>query len=629
MNILKRIKEEYRAAINSEEIPPRPDSQLNEIIARVEELVEKGAANKALSAWEKHAELYKNEYKYWIAGCKIYFELEQATEAERAAWWALYNASEEDKAEENNARLMLAKTYKATGFKEKMEEQLKIAIKTCDTSGKARLEYAASAANINEEGRITLLAEAIAMDTRNKDAINELAMYIKKNGKKTEERVIKIIGKKAGNKEDAWLAEAWLIMALGRHQEAFRKATELIGKEEKIRVAYEVVAVYHLYKQKHKEAIENYRKAFCGDEESEEYLMKTGEAYYLMGEPKVAETLFRAAIKVAKSKTRATQNLAMTLLIQGNYNEGWKAYDSRFWTKEGRKYLNRPGIKKVESDTRIKRGTNILISHDQCLGDWLQFSRYILELEKRGARIILEIDSRLFRIAKSSFPKCDFKCLDEESSIETEYWSPLCRLPMVLEGNNKKITDCRSYLKINNAVLDYWEKKIKKASYGKYNIGIHWQGDISHEKTLDSKGRSLRLEELRILSDIEGINLVSLQRGEGSEQLAECSFRKAFIAIQSDLDKAIDFEDVGGIAKACDAIVTNDTAMAHLAGGLGIKTYLLLKKLPEWRWGLTGSKSDWYKSLILVRQQEWGNWQEAIKSLEGLIRGEVTQYQAK
>jgi hypothetical protein len=42
---------------------------------------------------------------------------------------------------------------------------------------------------------------------------------------------------------------------------------------------------------------------------------------------------------------------------------------------------------------------------------------------------------------------------------------------------------------------------------------------------------------------------------------------------------------------------------------MGKTTWLLLKKVPEWRWGLQGNKSFWYPNMQLFRQTESGDWQ--------------------
>lgn len=111
----------------------------------------------------------------------------------------------------------------------------------------------------------------------------------------------------------------------------------------------------------------------------------------------------------------------------------------------------------------------------------------------------------------------------------------------------------------------------------------------------------------------EDLALLSLQKGYGSEQLECCSFRRRFLSCQTQVDRCWSFVDTAAMLLACDLVITLDSALAHLAGGLGVPTWLLLKTIPDWRWGLEGDTSFWYPSMRLFRQQEHGNWDEVIE----------------
>ena len=79
-----------------------------------------------------------------------------------------------------------------------------------------------------------------------------------------------------------------------------------------------------------------------------------------------------------------------------------------------------------------------------------------------------------------------------------------------------------------------------------------------------------------------------------------------------EIQRSIETQTAAIIAN-CDLIITSDTSVAHLAGGMGKNTWLLLHQVPDWRWGLTGDRSFWYPSMRLFRQQERSNWKEVIE----------------
>ena len=64
---------------------------------------------------------------------------------------------------------------------------------------------------------------------------------------------------------------------------------------------------------------------------------------------------------------------------------------------------------------------------------------------------------------------------------------------------------------------------------------------------------------------------------------------------------------------SCDLVITSDTSVAHLAAGMGKLTWCLLHYVPDWRWGLSGEKSQWYNSIKIVRQTDAYQWKNLIK----------------
>ena len=107
--------------------------------------------------------------------------------------------------------------------------------------------------------------------------------------------------------------------------------------------------------------------------------------------------------------------------------------------------------------------------------------------------------------------------------------------------------------------------------------------------------------------------MLSLQKGFGSDQLETCSFKVRFVSCQDQVNGTWDFLETAAIIANCDLVITSDTSVAHLAGGMGKTTWLLLKKVPEWRWGLEGDTTFWYPSMRLFRQKERGNWNEVME----------------
>ena len=166
-------------------------------------------------------------------------------------------------------------------------------------------------------------------------------------------------------------------------------------------------------------------------------------------------------------------------------------------------------------------------------------------------------------------------------------------------------------MKINKDRISYWKNIFSNEK--KPIIGINWQGKLrTEENNHILKGRSMPLEFFSRLTYINDFKFLSLQHGYGSEQIANCSFKEKFVDFQGKINESVDFVEKAAIILNCSIIITTDTSIAHLSGACGKKTLLLLKKVPDWRWGIKGKKTFWYENMELFRQKEKNNWQEVM-----------------
>ena len=95
-----------------------------------------------------------------------------------------------------------------------------------------------------------------------------------------------------------------------------------------------------------------------------------------------------------------------------------------------------------------------------------------------------------------------------------------------------------------------------------------------------------------------------------------------------DLTKMIQsFEDTCTILAGLDLVICCDTAVAHLAGAMGIPVWVMIPYNPDWRWGLTGETTHWYDSMRLFRQTERDNWTEVFERVEKELNALVLQNQ--
>ena len=247
---------------------------------------------------------------------------------------------------------------------------------------------------------------------------------------------------------------------------------------------------------------------------------------------------------------------------------------------------------------------------EQGLGDTLMFMRYAIALRNQGIAVSLCAQPNLHTLIQASGIDPSPLTPQQGDQVTDGLWIPLLSVPQHLEVSPGNPIITGPYIKTTDELSAKWKGILSAAE--RPIIGINWQGNPKAEKT-GLRGRSLQLEAFAPIVSGSQSSLLSLQKGFGSEQLQTCSFKDCFVSCQDQINDTWDFLETAAIIANCDLVITSDTSVAHLAGGMGKTTWLLLKKVPEWRWGLAGDTSFWYPSMRLFRQQQRGNWDEVIE----------------
>jgi hypothetical protein len=247
---------------------------------------------------------------------------------------------------------------------------------------------------------------------------------------------------------------------------------------------------------------------------------------------------------------------------------------------------------------------------EQGLGDTLQFVRYALALQNQGISISLCAPAKLHDLIQVSGFEQSLLTPKQANQVSEGSWIPLLSVPRHLEVGPENPLITEPYIKTTTELTSKWQKILSAEQQP--IIGINWQGNPDQETT-NSIGRSLPLRTFSPVAKRTKASLLSLQKGFGSEQLHTCSFKDRFVSRQDQINDTWDFLETAAIIANCDLVITSDTSVAHLAGGMGKTTWLLLKKVPDWRWGLEGDTTFWYPSMRLFRQKERGNWEEVME----------------
>ena len=364
-------------------------------------------------------------------------------------------------------------------------------------------------------------------------------------------------------------------------------------------------------------AVDACRRALAIQPDFPDALTNLGVALRAQGDLQGATACYQQAIAINGSHAEAHWDLSLALLQSGDYENGWKEYDWRFQVKTLSKPHAHPGLEQWTGGN-LAPGEPLIIVSEQGLGDTLQFMRYVAHLDNAGLPVAFCAQTKLHGLIRASGITKSIYSPEETNQLTVGKWLPLLSLPRHLNIRPEHPLVEPPYIKVPQQQVAEWQQKL--AAEPRPIVGVHWQGQLEAEEGTQ-RGRSLPLASFSPVIEQTGARLLSLQKGFGAEQLAGCPFRKRFVGCQEEISTTWDFVATAAIVANCDLVITSDSAVAHLAGGMGRPTWLLLAKVPDWRWDLTGDTTFWYPSMRLFHQRERGDWHDVMDRVAAALNG--------
>ncbi|HUI65523.1 MAG TPA: tetratricopeptide repeat protein, partial [Bacteroidota bacterium] len=249
---------------------------------------------------------------------------------------------------------------------------------------------------------------------------------------------------------------------------------------------------------------------------------------------------------------------------------------------------------------------------EQGFGDAIQFVRFLPMAKARGGTVIFECQRELIGLFKG-FPGIDV-IVSSDTPVARDTYDfavPLLSLPATLGLGEETVLWNGPYVTPDPQIVERYRDRFDGAAM---HVGIVWAGSPFHR---NDGARSCSKEEILALGDVSGIKLFGLQKHLISE---ESSLPGGIVDLGGELE---DFSITAGIIAHLDLLVTVDTAVAHLAGAMGKRVWVLLPRVSDWRWQINREDSPWYPSMRLFRQTAPG-WKTAldwIRSELALISG--------
>lgn len=357
--------------------------------------------------------------------------------------------------------------------------------------------------------------------------------------------------------------------------------------------------------RRHEESIEIYRRALIANPQSQRAYCNLSNARRVIGELDDAIRQGKRAMALQPDYAKAGRNLAMAQLLSGKWEDGWPSYEAR-WRSGDMK--NRPeSFKQPQWAGEPLDGKTLFIYAEQGLGDTLQFYPYALLAAKRGP-VVIEVQPELRQLFEG-LPGVDRVIAHGDPVPDFAYHCPLLSLPKVFRTTPETIRPRRHSLGPDPRLVEEWRKRLRAGAEG-VRVGLAWAGNPSH---LNDHNRSIGIETLAPLFGMPGVRWLSLQVGPRTADLAAPEQNYPV----EDLSKSLtDFSQTAAALRHLDLVITVDTSVCHLAGDLGLPTWLLLPAVPDWRWLQGRTDTPWYPTVRLFRQTARGDWGGVVKNVK-------------
>jgi hypothetical protein len=319
-----------------------------------------------------------------------------------------------------------------------------------------------------------------------------------------------------------------------------------------------------------------------------------------------AEACGRLALELDPGHAGAHFGLAEVLLLRGDMERGWDEYEWRF-RMPGAAVNLPPGGRRQWMGRPLPPG-RLLVVADQGYGDAIQFGRYLPQVLERCPEPLVAAGHDLHGVLRQLGALRLHDRWDEVPDHDA--YATLSGLPRIFGTRVDTIPARVPYLRPEPAQALRWAGRLGALlPAGLRRVGLAWAGRPTHA---NDRRRSTTLAALARLFALPGIGFVSLQKGERQAELARYFGAAPLVNLGPELRS---WDDTMAVLVGLDAVVTVDTAVAHLAGALGRPVHVMLPHAGEWRWLLGRNDSPWYPTMRLHRQPVPGNWDAVGESV--------------
>lgn len=484
-------------------------------------------------------------------------------------------------------------------------------------------EYSLWGANLLKQGQVTdatlAFQQALRLDPQSAETHNALSVALRLQ-RRLDEAIAhcREAVRLAPNMAEAHNNLGSMLDEQGHTEEAIRSFGEAMRLQPDLADAWSNLGVALYRAHRYEAAAAHYRRAIALRPDFAEAHNNLAGAMFELGQSAAALACFTEAIRLNPAYREAHYGRALIWLSRGEFERGWPEFEWRFPGGAAQRY-GRP-----RWDGTDLAGRTILLEAEQGLGDTLQFVRYGSLLQRQGGKVVLVCQPRLVRLLARGCTALDQVMPQGERLPPFDVHLPLLSLPGLLGTTLGSVPADVPYLHPDRDLIKRWRAELSPLPG--FKIGVAWQGSRHHR---GDRERSIPLSEFEPLARVPGVQLISLQRDSGEDQLEQVRSRFRIIDYADCLDRAAGpFMDTAALMHSLDLVISCDSAVGHLAGAMGIPAWVALSASPDWRWLRNRDDSPWYPTLRLFRQTSHGQWSDVFERMSDSVARIIASTQA-
>jgi tetratricopeptide (TPR) repeat protein len=337
-----------------------------------------------------------------------------------------------------------------------------------------------------------------------------------------------------------------------------------------------------------------------------EIIARSGKLFSDEGKIDEALTHYERSLARAPTQQMVRWNKALALLAMGQYREGWRFFEAGLGRRHLRGLNPFASAKPWGGEPALDK--HLLIWSEQGFGDSLQFIRYGELCRQRVGKVSVLCPKPLVRLFKAlpfiddAFDATDGKGFDE--------LVPMMSLPHLFDTTLETVPAAVPYLRVEADIQAEWALKLA-GSVG-VKVGLVWAGSARESNLAANRidrQRSVGLERMKPWLGLQGVHFYNLQKDKPAEQIAALGLQDRITDFMGEVE---DFADTAAIIQNLDLVITVDTSVAHLAGGLGKPVWILSRYNACWRWLQNRPTSPWYPTARIFGQPSMGDWDSVI-----------------